>query len=484
MRTRLAALAVLSFVVTLAASAGTITSISPASVKVNSGEHFITVYGSGLTGGTLVFDGPAGHFERAVSASFTGYVIGWVPEAIVRMSGSYSLYVRDTAGYASNSVAFTVQGFKYFNLAILNPDILVAQPLNRDGGYVKYEVFAFGGQDPYPSVRCFPESGSFFKMGNTTVSCEASNTSGERATSEFVVHVADRVAPVVSAPREPIVVKAQSNEGAIVQFSADANDDIYGSIKPECTPRSGSMFPVGKTTVQCSATDFDGNIGYAFFLVEVLGDIKPYELIVKVPNTIYTDARDATGATVKWEASVVNSEDPYVQLNCSHKSGELYRIGETLVTCTALDRYGLRGSSTFAINVVDPMAPWIDQVIATPNVLRYDDRIYSISVQAWAKDDIDMQPHCSIFSVTANEDIDVDDDDGEKEWDWRITGDMTVDLRARYGRAGMRTYNVWVGCSDWYGNRSSKSVPVYVTKDGVLPSTVTTPTKRRAAGKP
>jgi hypothetical protein len=485
MRTRLAALAVvLSFVATVSASAGTITSVSPSSVKVNSGEHFISVYGSGLSNGTLVFDGPAGHFERTVNASFTGYVVGWVPEAIVRTSGLYSLYVRDSFGAQSNSVSFSVQGFKYFPLVILSPDVLFVQALNRDGAYIKYDVFAYGGEDSNYSVRCFPESGTFVKMGSTTVNCEAANASGETAKSDFVVHVADRAAPTIYAPREPIVVKAESNEGTRVEFSADANDDVYGQLATDCLPRSGSIFPVGKTTVDCSATDYDGNVGHAFFLVEVIGDIKPYELVIKVPNDIYVDARDVTGTTVDWSAKVVNSEDPYVVLDCTHKSGQLYPIGETRVTCTALDGYGLRGTSTFAINVVDPMGPWIDRVIATPNVLRYDDRIYSITVEAWGKDDIDPQPHCAIFSVTANEDINVDDSDSEKNWDWSITGDLTVDLRARYGRSGMRTYNVWVGCSDWYGNMTSKSVPVYVTKDGTLPSTVAAPSKRRAAGKP
>jgi hypothetical protein len=484
MRTRLAAMAVvLSFVVTVTASAGTITSISPSSVKVNSGEHFVTVFGTGLSGGTLVFDGPAGHFERVASASFSGSIVGWVPEQVVRTSGVYSLAVR-AGGVLSNTVSFTVQGFKYFPLAILNPDILFVQPLNRDGGYVKYDVYVFGGEDPNPSYRCLPASGDFFKMGSTTVTCEASNANGEKAQSSFVVHVADRVAPVVSAPREPIVVKAQSKEGAIVDFKADANDDIYGALRTECSPRAGSVFPVGKTTVQCTATDFDGNIGYAFFLVEVLGDLKaPWELLIQVPEPIYVDARDVTGADVKWEAKVVNSDDAFVELTCDHKSGERYPIGETIVTCTALDRFGLRGRNQFAITVMDPMGPYINRVIATPNVLPFDNRVYPIRLDVDVKDDLDLQPHCAIFSVTANEDIDVDDDDSEKEWDWRITGDLTLELRARYLRT-MRTYNVWVGCSDWFGNMSATSVPVYVTKDGNLPATVTNPTKRRAAGKP
>lgn len=481
MRTRLATLVVVLFVVSVTASAGTITSISPSSVKVNSGEHFITVYGSGL-GNVLVFDGPAGHFERTVTATFSGSVVGWVPEVIVRSSGYHSLYVRGGTG-DSNSVTFTVQGFKYFPLAILHPDVLFYQPLNREGGYVKYEVVAFGGEDQYPVVRCFPESGEWFKMGSTTVNCEASNNSGETAKSEFVVFVADREAPKVEVPREPIVLEAESREGAIAKFSAYAYDEIYGELEPECTPASGSTFPVGRTTVQCAATDWDGNIGYGTFLVEVIGELKPYELTVHVPSGLYADAKDERGAYVEFKVTVLGSEDPEPELNCSHKSGELFPIGDTNVVCTAIDRYGMRGNGEFVVSVADPDPPSILRLIASPNVLPYDDRIYSIKVEAWAEDEIDVAPFCSIFSVTSNEDIDVDDDDSEKEWDWRVTGDLSVDLRARYTRS-MRVYDVWVGCSDWFGNRSALSVPVYVTKDGTLASAIQPPSRRRSVGKP
>lgn len=481
MRTRLATIAVVLLAVSVTASAGTITSISPSTVKVNSGEHFITVYGSGL-GNVLVFDGPAGHFERTVTASFSGSVVGWVPEAIVRTSGYHSLYVRGGTG-DSNSVTFTVQGFKYFPLVILHTDILFAQPNNREGGYVKYDVVAFGGEDPFPSVRCFPESGSWFPMGRSTVNCEASNNQGETAKSDFVIHVADRVAPKVEVPREPIVLKAESREGAIAQFSSAAYDDIYGELKPECTPRSGSMFPVGKTTVQCSATDWDGNIGYGTFLVEVVGEVKPYELTVKVPSGLYADADDPRGAPVKFSVTVLGTRDPAPELTCSHKSGEIFPIGDTKVVCNAIDMYGMRGSADFVISVADPAPPSIVRLIASPNVLPYDNRVYPIRIDVSAEDKIDLAPFCAIFSVTSNEDIDIDDDDSEKEWDWSVTGDLTIDLRARYTRS-TRVYNVWVGCSDWFGNRSALSVPVYVTKDGTLASAIQPPSRRRSVGKP
>jgi hypothetical protein len=63
---KLAAVLVFSFA--LGVEAQTITSISPSSVQVNSGELFITVNGTNL-GNRLVFDGPAGHHERNVSAT-------------------------------------------------------------------------------------------------------------------------------------------------------------------------------------------------------------------------------------------------------------------------------------------------------------------------------------------------------------------------------------------------------------------------------
>ena len=118
----------------LGASAGTITSISPSSVKVNSGEHFLTIYGSGL-GNVVVFDGPAGHFEVNTTASFVGSVAAWVPLEIVGRSGYYNVFVRGGTG-DSNVVTFQVQGFKFWPFVIIVPEVLWVQPLNREGAYV------------------------------------------------------------------------------------------------------------------------------------------------------------------------------------------------------------------------------------------------------------------------------------------------------------------------------------------------------------
>lgn len=54
-------------------------------------------------------------------------------------------------------------------------------------------------------------------------------------------------------------VTATSAEGAIAKFTAYAIDNVDGALVATCAPKSGSMFPMGPTTVTCSAEDKKGN---------------------------------------------------------------------------------------------------------------------------------------------------------------------------------------------------------------------------------
>jgi hypothetical protein len=49
-------------------------------------------------------------------------------------------------------------------------------------------------------------------------------------------------------------------------IAVDAND---GELGAECSPGSGSKFPVGKVNVVCTATDAAGNSALGSFVVEV-----------------------------------------------------------------------------------------------------------------------------------------------------------------------------------------------------------------------
>ena len=80
--------------------------------------------------------------------------------------------------------------------------------------------------------------------------------------------VADTTGPVVTVPANA-TVEATSATGAIFTYTATASDLVDGSVAVSCTPASGATFPIGATTVTCTATDARGNTGVASFTVTV-----------------------------------------------------------------------------------------------------------------------------------------------------------------------------------------------------------------------
>ncbi|HTL55848.1 MAG TPA: HYR domain-containing protein [Candidatus Limnocylindrales bacterium] len=81
--------------------------------------------------------------------------------------------------------------------------------------------------------------------------------------------VQDTTQPVLSLPAN-ITANATSKAGAVITFQATALDGCVGSVPVVCTPPSGSTFPIGVTTVNCSANDGNGNVATGSFTVAIL----------------------------------------------------------------------------------------------------------------------------------------------------------------------------------------------------------------------
>jgi hypothetical protein len=79
---------------------------------------------------------------------------------------------------------------------------------------------------------------------------------------------ADTTPPVISVP-DPITTYATSPSGAVVSYTVTANDPDDAVASLNCAPSSGSTFPAGTTTVNCTATDTHGNASSASFTVHV-----------------------------------------------------------------------------------------------------------------------------------------------------------------------------------------------------------------------
>jgi Ice-binding-like/HYR domain len=82
----------------------------------------------------------------------------------------------------------------------------------------------------------------------------------------------DKTPPILSLPGN-LTVDATGPAGAVVTYTVTATDpdNSPSSLTLTCAPASGSTFPIGTTTVNCSAVDPAGNQAVGSFTVTVLG---------------------------------------------------------------------------------------------------------------------------------------------------------------------------------------------------------------------
>jgi hypothetical protein len=116
------------------------------------------------------------------------------------------------------------------------------------------------------TVTCTPPSGSFFPVGTTTVTC--TSTSGPSCM--FDVTVVDIEPPAIACPANVVAVTPDpGGTTAVVTYPDPTVSDNCPGTTFVCTPPSGSTFPVGATTVTCTATDASGNTASCAFIVTV-----------------------------------------------------------------------------------------------------------------------------------------------------------------------------------------------------------------------
>jgi hypothetical protein len=155
------------------------------------------------------------------------------------------------------------------------PADIIAEATSPSGAVVGFTVTAVDAVDPSPTVTCVPPSGSLFPLGTTTVDCTAADSLGNESAGSFTVTVENTLPPVLTLPAD-ITEPATSLSGAIVNFTVTATDNVDPSPTVTCVPPSGSTFPIGTTTVDCTAADSNGNESTGSFTVTVVDVTAPF----------------------------------------------------------------------------------------------------------------------------------------------------------------------------------------------------------------
>src|SRR6185369_2217266 len=108
--------------------------------------------------------------------------------------------------------------------------------------------------------------------GTHTITLTVTDTGGGSDTDDVVVTVQDTQAPSISCPAD-VVVNLPLNSTAtsmVVNYPAvTATDSCSSTVTVNSTPASGSVFPVGTTTVNATADDGAGHTATCSFTVTV-----------------------------------------------------------------------------------------------------------------------------------------------------------------------------------------------------------------------
>lgn len=78
---------------------------------------------------------------------------------------------------------------------------------------------------------------------------------------------------------------------------------------------------------------------------------------IETPGDLEIEAESAGGAQVDFSVSAFDDVDGPVSVTCDPASGSEFALGETIVTCTAVDAAGNEAGTTFIVRVVDTSAP-------------------------------------------------------------------------------------------------------------------------------
>lgn len=151
---------------------------------------------------------------------------------------------------------------------------------------------------------------------------------------------------LITCPANITVPNAQAQCGAIVNYPPPNTTNSCSMVG--CNPPSGTFFPVGTTTVNCSSSS---GASCSFTI-----SVKDQELPkITCPNsiTVVTGSPGNTSMVVNFPQVVASDNCPGVTIVCEPPSGLSFPVGTTTVNCVATDTAGNKASCAFPVTVFD-----------------------------------------------------------------------------------------------------------------------------------
>ncbi len=235
--------------------------------------------------------------------------------------------------------------------------------------------------DPDPMMTCVPPSGTVFPVGDSTVTCTVEDLSGNTNMCQFLVTVSDNQTPTLVCPSDTMflvtiaIIDTVVNNISLVSSADNCGIDttyyhLTGATTGEgADDASGAAFAPGTTLVTYYVEDAAGNIDSCSFNVIILQNII-IDLDCSLSITQNIDAGEC--------AAVINTAAPgidpiagldtiyYELTDATTGSGadsipdtQVFNIGTTTATYTAISITNDTSTCSFTVTVVDNEAPSI-----------------------------------------------------------------------------------------------------------------------------
>jgi len=185
--------------------------------------------------------------------------------------------------------------------------------------------------------------------GINTVSYYAIDNAGNAETAKALVLRIDKTAPVLALPGT-VTADATGPAGASVGYSISATDNSGLAPDFACTPASGSTFPIGTSTVGCTATDAAGNSASGSFTVTVNGPAAQAENLTTLVESLNLGGGTSTSLTSKLDNAI-----------------DLFATGSTTTACNVVNAFVNQVKAQSGKKLTSDQA---DQIIADAERIR------------------------------------------------------------------------------------------------------------------
>ncbi|MFV8225658.1 HYR domain-containing protein, partial [Christiangramia aquimixticola] len=199
--------------------------------------------------------------------------------------------------------------------------------------------------------------------GEDTFTYTVSDGNGGTDSATVTVFVSDQSGPEITCPESYEIENDEEECGAIVVFTMPEFTDNSGiaTIEQISGPASGSLFPVGVSTLVFKATDGSNNFTICTYDVSVI-DAEAPEILTCATNVSVSTDEDMCSASevILGTITVKDNCDPNPVI--TNDAPDVFNIGETIVTWTVTDNAGNSSECTQIVTVKDEQAPVVETI--------------------------------------------------------------------------------------------------------------------------